>query len=307
MSAGLGKAAVAACALLAGAWLPAQDYSQVVGFLEDQGKPMVRVAFARQGEEWVSFCPPGAEINSPGDCRSKAIADSESWTAAFRGKHMGEIGSSPYQPQSYFEVGLYEAEARGRLPRAGSPSREFAGWRNKAVYRPLVLLRKPQYGDPEQWSPARATEADRKLLWPYFQKSVGKATGCQVAAGGEEATVEIRYQESDLQVVNMLSSRNGSRLIGAELRPGLNRCDGPRSAEWSTFWFHVGRDSQVTPLLVETRDTDSDRTLTFLDVGDYDGDGSSEAIFWISGYDEDGYVLYYDHFSKHVEFTWFYH
>ena len=290
---------------LAGTGLAAQDYSQVIAFLEDHGQPMVRVAFALQGDQWVSFCPPGTDLNSPADCRSQAVAGSESWTAVFHGKRVGEIGTSPYSPQLYSEVGLYQAQPKGRLPRLGSPSRDFAGWKNKAVYRPVVLLQKAQFADAEPWSPTRVTEAERKLLWPFFQKSVGKATGCKAGAGGD--VVEIKYQESDLEVVSVLSAKDGSRLIEAELRPALNRCDGPRSAEWSTFWFYLSRDAQVTPLVAETRDTDSDRTLTFLDAGDYDGDGQAEAIFWLSGYDEDGYVLYYDHFSKHVEFTWFYH
>jgi len=44
-----------------------------------------------------------------------------------------------------------------------------------------------------------------------------------------------------------------------------------------------------------------------LDVGDYDKDGKSEVLFWSSGYNEDGYVLYYDDFRKKVPFKWHYH
>ncbi len=37
------------------------------------------------------------------------------------------------------------------------------------------------------------------------------------------------------------------------------------------------------------------------------GNGKSEALFWVSSYNEDGYVMFYDTLSKHADFTWFYH
>ena len=42
-------------------------------------------------------------------------------------------------------------------------------------------------------------------------------------------------------------------------------------------------------------------------MGDDDGDGSSEIMFWYSGYNEDGYTLFYRGFTRHASFRWNYH
>jgi len=52
---------------------------------------------------------------------------------------------------------------------------------------------------------------------------------------------------------------------------------------------------------------DYDSTIMLVDAGDYDGDGDSEVIFWVSRYNHDGYVLFYKQLSRFVEFSWGYH
>jgi hypothetical protein len=47
--------------------------------------------------------------------------------------------------------------------------------------------------------------------------------------------------------------------------------------------------------------------LKLVDAGDFTGDGGEEAVFFFSGYNFDGYVLYYDNFRKAVRFGWSYH
>jgi hypothetical protein len=54
--------------------------------------------------------------------------------------------------------------------------------------------------------------------------------------------------------------------------------------------------------------TDKDKlSLSLVDAGDYDGDGKAEVIFFVSGYNEDGYAMFYDAFRKNVFSTWSYH
>jgi hypothetical protein len=47
--------------------------------------------------------------------------------------------------------------------------------------------------------------------------------------------------------------------------------------------------------------------LSLVDAGDYDADGAAEVLFWSTGYNDDGYVLFYDGLSRHAEFFWSYH
>ena len=46
---------------------------------------------------------------------------------------------------------------------------------------------------------------------------------------------------------------------------------------------------------------------SLVDAADYDGDGSADFVFWSSGYNEDGYVLYTNGFKDKVAFVWNYH
>ncbi len=78
-----------------------------------------------------------------------------------------------------------------------------------------------------------------------------------------------------------------------KIRP---RCDGPRDDAWATHWFLIGDAIQFLGV-----------NLSLVDVGDYDADGTAEVLFWYSGYNSDGYSLFYDGLQKRVDYLWNYH
>jgi hypothetical protein len=48
--------------------------------------------------------------------------------------------------------------------------------------------------------------------------------------------------------------------------------------------------------------------MEFLDSGDYDNDGRSEVIFFLSqGDNTDGFVLFDEHLQKQASLLWHYH
>jgi hypothetical protein len=47
--------------------------------------------------------------------------------------------------------------------------------------------------------------------------------------------------------------------------------------------------------------------MWLVDAGDYDGDGKSEVLFAVDGYDLGGYRLFYRDFSRSSEFLFSYH
>ena len=48
--------------------------------------------------------------------------------------------------------------------------------------------------------------------------------------------------------------------------------------------------------------------MEFLDAGDYDNDGGSKVIFFLSqGENTDGFVLFGDHLQKNATLIWHYH
>ena len=47
--------------------------------------------------------------------------------------------------------------------------------------------------------------------------------------------------------------------------------------------------------------------MTLLDTGDYDGDGYSEFVFWVNGYNENGYRIVFGRLQETATFVWHYH
>jgi hypothetical protein len=127
-----------------------------------------------------------------------------------------------------------------------------------------------------------------------FRSLVPNAYRCDPDSGDP---ISFDYEREDLEVVwSVLNKVDGSQLVGVRLKPSRNNCDGPPEASWRT---------QTLLLDQEARNLGVD--LVFVDAADFDANGDSEALFWYSGYNEDGYVLYSSGFTNQVRFTWNYH
>lgn len=105
------------------------------------------------------------------------------------------------------------------------------------------------------------------------------------------------YQDKNIHLVEAYASSNGWILASLELGP--SRCDfsadDPAYSEWS-YLLRPGKDVEALGA-----------GLTYVDAGDYDGGGRTEVLFQLSGNNKGGYELFYDHFTKHVSFTFGYH
>ncbi len=149
------------------------------------------------------------------------------------------------------------------------------------------------YRDPAGWKPIPADAADMASLFPHFQKAAGEAMACR--PGAEDDAVPFRYGAQDVRLRSFRDAR-GRQLVAATLAPERGSCGTPQEVAWMTHTFlmdgtprHVGQE------------------LALVDAGDYDGDGSSELLFWHSGYNSDGYTLFDDTLRKRVDVGWSYH
>lgn len=106
-------------------------------------------------------------------------------------------------------------------------------------------------------------------------------------------------------------SRSGELLLNFWVDPRLLvNCDirsNPRIDVW--LFRGPGGDFRALPDQVwSDRETANfPPGLELVDTGDFAGDGGEEAVFFFSGYNFDGYILYYDNFRKAVRFGWNYH
>ena len=244
----------------------------------------VRVAFRKTAAGWQAFesqADGPAALKSAGERFPKRL----DWTIAFDGKALGQVASTaPGEWKYYSDIGI-ELIAPGQpVPRIGKPDARFQPWEAETpVYRPLVLLTRPNVADPDGWKPAALDGAGRARALAAFRAQVTRENPA------------FRFSDRNVGVAAAYRAHSGRMIVALRLDPKQNHDDGPPDEQWSIHWFVMDDEPRFL-----------DRDLALIDAGDYDGDGYSELIFAKSGYNYDGYVLYDDDLRHPVEFGWSY-
>jgi len=177
--------------------------------------------------------------------------------------------------------------ATGSPPHVGHPDPAYETWGADApVYRPLVLVSPEHVSDPEQWKPRTPDPA-----------LIGRAADAFLAEVKRE-NGELPLGPAEVRLSKSYRSRQGESLLALSIGGREPPSDEVPGEEWSLHWFLARTDGRLEFL---------GNDLLLIDAGDYDGDGRSEVLFLKSGYDEDGYVLFFDDFKEHAEFAWQYH
>jgi hypothetical protein len=156
-----------------------------------------------------------------------------------------------------------------------------------------VLVTPANFRDPDKWTAFSPAASVRDRLFREFKKVAGSADRCPK---DPEKSIPFAYTAANVVVDAAYRDRAGRVLIALQLDARLNSCDGLPGDEWSAHWFLLDNGIHVLGV-----------SLELVDAGDYDADGKSEVLFWSSGYNEDGYVLFYDGFARHEDFFWSYH
>jgi hypothetical protein len=286
----------------------------VIGILEerlngDWGSPLqnvVRVGFVKAGSEWVALRCKNPEDTSNAACREVARPEAPiTWTIYYRGKVLGTVKSKSWLiPTSVNNESL--AITPGRVPTVGVPSKDFSGWMDADVHRPLIAANSAVPPFASRWNkdiphPKLVAEA-----WPAFRSVVSAVDVC---AKDSDFLSHHTLRRSDVKPMTGWRSTSGELLLHFGVDPHLQaNCDIQDNQD---VWLFRGLDGdfRVLPGQVWSKDEAINFTpsLTLMDAGDFDGDGGEEAVFFFSGYNFDGYILYYDNFRKAVRFGWSYH
>lgn len=225
------------------------------------------------------------------------------WTIAFDGRNLGQHSTiDPTKEGIGFYNTFYNRDKllhfknQTRVPRVKNKSKLFGGWCDSPSLRPLVLVNSPNFVDPEKWKPFVPNSSYKHLLYPMIKEIVGdKAIKCE---DYDWTTVKpYDFKPEELLLYKSYRAKSGKELVAISLDTKKITCDGPAEKEWDITWF----------LLIKNEVTFLDHGLNLVDAGDYDKDGKSEVLFWHSGYNQDGYVLFYDDFKESARFTWAYH
>ncbi|MFM9882500.1 MAG: hypothetical protein ACKVQT_05685 [Burkholderiales bacterium] len=288
----------------------------IIGFVEDvpateqlagPGKPVtlephVRVAFAKMADGWKPACVYSeGETESP-ECLDLGLIRKVSWTVIHQGKQIGGVETDGWYDARYYRTLGVLKRISPSVPRVGKPEKEFASWLAPEAHRPLVALRDAKPVGTPGWTAAKPSSADMATVHAIFLLAFKTLPNCKTDAGAIQP-IELRH----LSVSHSSQSTAGERLLGVRLDPKLaSGCEGPLGLEWSDLWFHapVDRPPAMVPVEIET-DLAPFR-MSLLEIGDFDGDGKPEALFWFSSHNVEGYLLVHDQFERQVRFLWKY-
>jgi hypothetical protein len=254
-------------------------------------KRVIRPLFQKKGGEWVISTSHSEEIN---------------WTIAFDGKTSGSVRSIPNPEKIPFNKDVHVPKPQpDQSLILGKPSEDFSGWQNTLFNRPLVLVSNGSSKDPDGWKSFSPTEAQVRLFKSKFRSEYTKVKNCN--ENEEPLPNPWPYKDTDIKLLKGYMSNKGALLINMYLeggKCGINR--DPFTAQ--LFLFRPDMSStHIVARSNKNRPVEAKLSLTLVDAGDYDDDGKSEVIFFVSGYNEDGYAIYYDSFRKNVSWTWSYH
>jgi hypothetical protein len=185
------------------------------------------------------------------------------------------------------------------IPTIGTPSPEYApmGMGPTEGRRPLVVISKPYFRDPDGWKRiAKPPEEIVTLVRAAFRRDFPNVVRCK---NEEVIQRDWKFPDSSLAFSSVYASNKGAYLIEVHLDAGdcgyIDDPDDPLSQPW----FFVSVDGSLRRI---------GSFMSLLDTGDYDNDGRSELIFYLNQpEDTDGFVLFDSSLKKQASLTWTYH
>lgn len=175
---------------------------------------------------------------------------------------------------------------------AGKNEVNIRTWENKRVFLVPVIIHPPQML-PYHGVSTVGQDYIRRAR-EIFIKDYPFSQNCTQ----EGQTVSASTSARDVDYLGGICILQGGCIVNLKHK-GLYTCDGVVPDDWRSNTYYIGERLDV----VVKVGIDS----IILDYGDYDDDGKMDALFWSNGYNEDGYVLFYDHFRKSIEYKWHYH
>lgn len=174
---------------------------------------------------------------------------------------------------------------------------KFENWSGVPKYRPLLATRGKRKIASTGIVEGKIPQKIKGSVLKEFRKIVPSFVLCGSQESNKVLNKKKKYDDRDLKLDTVIKIGKENYLVGVILDKKLNLCDGPPESMWFVHWFHIqnGRD------------------INFLGSGMYPVDKiDSESlltpwVFSVSGYNQDGYILFFDNFQKSVSINWKYH
>jgi hypothetical protein len=259
--------------------------------------PHVRIAFYKRGHDWVAM---DSHFTTQDSLKSAPsfYPSTVAWTVVFDGKKRGQIESAaPKSLDWYSDVGIEEIKTPLKsVPVVATGAGDFSYQPGKAKSRPLVLVSAENYRDPDGWKLTQLSPAEKAAALLRFRVKVKTSRHCSAP---EEGQKDVPYADSAVKTLKAYRSNNGTLLVGLRLDDPNANCGLFDDPDFYDYWFVANRGQNPRLLGSEMQP---------MEAADLDNSGKSQWVFHTSsGENHDGYVIYWDDFSKKASFGWTYH
>jgi hypothetical protein len=299
----LNRTAALALLIFSAVFAQCQSKQILLGVLEDlpghyAGDPnfrAVRVIFQKRGGVWEAL-PTHCSGQSCLKTLSSEYPREVTWTICFDGNNLGQVTARTQQAFRYYsEVGLQDITNRNSIPTIGSRLRDYSGFLEKPVFRPLIADSEPYFRDPDAWKPAQLPAETVTALRREFRRKFPKL--CRETKPESGTLQPFPYRDEEVALTKAYGSRTGWAIAELHLE-AIDCSDVEAGFDIEDPWFAIDPNKSVKYL---------DSGMWLVDAGDYDNDRSSELVFSIDRYNRGGYELFYNDFKKSATFEFSYH
>ncbi len=265
--------------------------AQTLGVLEQPpckaaDERAVRPLFVKQGKAWKSLQGGLALEDYPLRWHAIDVADVPP-------VEVQRPASKPQPEWTFARDFLLQPVPGQALPDQANPDRRFAGWCDAPTLAPIMLLAGPDNVIARPAERIAAPDVLDRLLHHMRNPEAG-LNPCAADAAGRPVELLIEH----LRLAEAMILPGGVELVAVEISPAIVQCQSELGGQLPTHWYLL-KDQNAPRLIGEA--------MTHLGSADLDADGRYEHVFWFTGYNRDGYVLYEDHFAAPVRFEWGYH
>lgn len=271
---------------------------ETVSRQDNSHNAFVRPAFVFRDGEWTAYDPNCLEpLCFVGPIR---------WTIGVDGRAVGSLSTRPPPGpwRSSSEVGS-QLIREGDPPWIGERDNRFTGWQEGPLHRPLVATTGPFFSDPAGWEHSSLRATDLAAVRDAFRARYSDVRVCTSPLQTPKDFTSKHYSATDIIASDTYASRSGWRIISLSLpKEMIAHCDGvlvgPNQNEspWASNVYAIAPSGEAKWLGIGLR---------LIGAGDWNGDGTSELMFFSSLYNLDGLRLFSDNFTKSAMFQWSYH
>ena len=179
------------------------------------------------------------------------------------------------------EDNSFEKTDFNQLKKVDAEKYDFFKWTGSKNFYPVVLTHDKAIVDPENWEEGYFVDARNNLQEFYIAHAKTKSL-CDKKTGLVRSKMDIL--PVDLNTVASYRRPTGAMIVGFRIKQQdeSQKCWPPNAPkQQGSSWLHVDSGGEITFI---------GYSMEFIDYGDYDGDGSSEWLFYLGL--EDRYLLY---------------